>query len=558
MEAKPSAEQPWPASSLAVKGGGWLRPQDNRGPGYWAAANVVTAVLYCTLGYAVSRFFAQYGLFPAPIWLPASVAVVAAMVGGRRVFPGIFAGSLIVNYALFDPPFLEACVISVTNALGPIAGAAATRHFRPESGLFTRFSGVVAFIACNVLLHPALTATGGTLALALEQPLSAGQLSAIWVSWWLSDSGGTLYFAPALLLWLGVEPESGLRRKDIDRGDLMVSAGVAATAVVLFATLPLMGSIRLAFPFLLVLPLSWIALRMSLRAAYSLISLVAVVASAFTVAGYGPFHADGIGNPLQLVGLLIVLLAFNVLTIVALVSERRAAEESSRVKSMFLASTSHDLRTPLNAIIGFSDMIRRGVLGPIGNPRYGEYVEHIHESGRLLLNITNDILAISKIEAGRREIAPAPLDARQVVEGCLSIVAPKVAEKGVSLSVEAESRVSVYADNMALRQILLNLLSNAVNFTPAEGRVSVRIASENSGGATIEVADTGVGMDAEGIKMALEPFWRLESSCPPQEHGTGLGLPIAVLLAELHGGRLTIASVPGEGTAVRVTFPPPR
>ena len=376
------------------------------------------------------------------------------------------------------------------------------------------------------------------------------------MSWWLSDSGGTLYFAPALLLWLGVEPETGPRRRDVEWGDLVVWAGVAATAVVLFAMLPLMGSIRVAFPFLLVLPLSWIALRMSLRAAYSLISLVAVVASAFTVAGHGPFQAEGIGNPLQFVGVLIVILAFNVLTIVALLSERRAAEETSKIKSMFLAATSHDFRTPLNAIIGFSDMIRRGVLGPIGHHRYGEYVEHIHDSGRLLLNITNDILDISKIEAGRREIAPALLDGRDVVEGCLGIVRPKSSEKNISLSVEAEPGARIYADGTALRQILLNLLSNAVNFTPAGGRVSVRVASETGGGMAIEVADTGIGMDADGIKMALEPFRRVESAT--QEHGTGLGLPIAHLLAELHGGRLTIASTPGNGTAVRVTFPPAR
>lgn len=296
---------------------------------------------------------------------------------------------------------------------------------------------------------------------------------------------------------------------------------------------------------------------MSLRAAYSLIFFVSAVASAGTVAGYGPFQAEGISNPLQFVGVLIVLLALNVLTIVALIAERRAAEESSRFKSMFLASASHDLRTPLNAIIGFSDMIRSEVLGPVGNPRYREYVEHIHDSSRLLLNITDDILDLSKIEAGRREIAPTLLDGRAIAEACLNVVAIKARAKGVTLSVEADDSVRIYADNVALRQILLNLLSNAIAFTPAGGRVTVRIAGESHGGAAVEVVDTGIGMTADDIEVALQPFGQIDRTSPAHGRGTGLGLPISVRLTELHVGRLTIASAPGQGTTIRATFPPP-
>jgi len=246
-----------------------------------------------------------------------------------------------------------------------------------------------------------------------------------------------------------------------------------------------------------------------------------------------------------------------VLTIVALIAERRAAEQSSRSKSMFLASASHDLRTPLNAIIGFSDMIRSEVLGPVGNPRYREYVEHIHDSGKLLLNITDDILDLSKIEAGRREMAPTMLDGCEIAEACLNVVAIEATAKGVALGVEAEHAVRIYADNMALRQILLNLLSNAITFTPAGGRVTVRIARENGGGAAVDVVDTGIGMTADGIEVALEPFGQIDKTSQPRGRGTGLGLPISVRLTELHGGRLTIASTPGKGTTVRATFPPP-
>jgi signal transduction histidine kinase len=240
------------------------------------------------------------------------------------------------------------------------------------------------------------------------------------------------------------------------------------------------------------------------------------------------------------------------------VSERRAAEETSKVKSMFLASMSHDLRTPLNAIMGFADMMRLETWGPIGNPRYREYVDYIHDSGRLLLDITNDILDLSKIEAGRRDIEPAMLDWRSSVDACLRMVGPKAAAKALAVDAAAEPDVRIYADDLAFRQILLNLLSNAIKFTPREGRVALRLMAEGDGGAVIEVADNGIGMDAEGIKLALEPYGQVRDLGQLREIGTGLGLPISMGLAELHGGRLTIESARGRGTTVRVRFPPPQ
>ena len=525
------------------------------GPVRWSLANLAVAALYCTLGWAVSRFFAQYGLFPSPIWLPSSIAVVAAMVGGLRLSPGLFLGSLIANYALFDPPLYEACIISAGNSLGPVLGAAALRRLRPAAGLFARFRGVVIFILCAIILHPVLTATTGTLALEVSENLPSDLLPGIWVKWWLSDSGGTLFFAPAFILWLGLERETIARQRAVDRIDLMLWGLVAAAIIVIFATLPADGPVRWAFPFLLVVPMSWIALQVSLRAAYTLISLVSIVASAAAVSGIGPFHAAEVGNPLQLVGVLIVLLALNVLTIVSLVSERREAQESNRFKSMFLASASHDLRTPLNAIIGFSDMMRGEVMGPLGAPRYREYVEHIHASGNVLLNIVNDILDLSKIEAGRRELSPALLDARKVAQSCIELVGHDAGARGIAMTIEAGPAPMLFADDVALREILLNLLSNAVTFTKPGGSVVVRIKDAPEGAAVIEVADTGIGMDADGIEVALQPFGQVAHGADLPQRGTGLGLPIAQRLAELHGGYLEIESSPGVGTTVRVTLP---
>ena len=524
------------------------------GPAHWIGANLAAALGYCVLGLAVSQFFAVYGLFPAPIWLPASVAVVAAMLGGVRLAPGIFVGSFVVNFLVFSASFPAATLISLGNALGPIAGAALLARFRPARGVFTRFTGVVAFILCIVLLHPAITATTGAFAIGMSGNLDASQIYSIWVQWWLCDSGGTLCFAPALLLLLGIEREETDDGPRPFRRNLAIWIAVAVGAIALFATLPLPGAIPWGLPFLLVIPLSWVALRISLRAAYSLVSLVAIVAAGATVAGFGPFQGPGIGNPLQLVGVLIVLLALTVLTIVSLVSELREAEAASRAKSMLVAAASHDLRTPLNAMIGFSEMMRSETWGPIGNPRYRKYVEHIHESGLLLAEIVNGVLDLSKIEAGRRELTVRRLDWVHVGEACMRLVSPQAVQKGVILSTRAVPGLVVHADELALRQILINLLSNAVKFTPAGGHVVLHAAMAEDGCVDIEVVDDGIGMDEQGIAKALEPFGQVGRDAG----GTGLGLPIAARLASLHGGALAITSELGRGTTVRVTIPGPK
>jgi two-component system, cell cycle sensor histidine kinase PleC len=533
------------------------RPDFLRGahPGRWILANLAVAVLYCTLGWAVSQFFARYGLFPAPVWLPASIALVAAMMGGARMLPGIFLGSFVANHVLFDAPLLQVTLVSLGNAAGPVLGAAALRRMRPEAGLFNRLRGVILFIAFAIMLHPAITASGGMLTLYMIQGLDYAILPGIWISWWLSDSGGTLFFAPAFVLWLGMEREAIPRPAGRVFSDRLFWALITVVLLLLVIALPVHGTIRWSFPFLLVVLLSWIALRISLRAAYTLISVVAVTASAGAVAGFGPFGSEEAGNPMQLVGVLVVALALNVLTIIALVAERRAAEEANRLKSMRLAAASHDLRTPLNAILGFSDMMRKEVLGPIETPRYKEYVEHIHGSGEVLMDIIDEILDLSRIEAGRQDMAPEAVDGHELARTCLQIVSLKAAEKEIRLILEAVPGATVFADAKALRQILLNLIANAVKFTPPKGSVTVRIRESAKGDSIIEVADTGIGMSPEEIEIALKPFGQVAQAEVTTERGTGLGLPIAHRLAELHGGRFQITSAPGKGTTVRVTLP---
>ncbi len=235
------------------------------------------------------------------------------------------------------------------------------------------------------------------------------------------------------------------------------------------------------------------------------------------------------------------------------------AQLANRTKSEFLANMSHEFRTPLNAVIGFSDTMRQQVLGPLGNPRYREYVDNIHYSGQHLLAIINDILDLSKIEPGRLEIEDDVFDIAGMIEEALILIRPRAAEAELSVKVDvAPGLPPLRASKVKLKQILINLLANAVRFTPAGGRVSLRVDHAGDGGLRIRISDTGIGMTADEIALALQPFAQVDSKLSRKYEGTGLGLPLARRLIELHGGRLEIASQPDSGTTADVFVPADR
>ena len=238
-------------------------------------------------------------------------------------------------------------------------------------------------------------------------------------------------------------------------------------------------------------------------------------------------------------------------------SEAQLAE-ASRAKSDFIARMSHELRTPLNAIIGFSEMIREAMIGPL-DARYRSYGADIHSAGRHLQNVINDILDIAKIEGGRLELQDEPVSIIETLESCRRIVAPMAEATGVALSLDVPPSLPLIScDALRFRQILLNLMSNAVKFTPAGGFATVSAAIED-GFAIITVADTGIGMREEDIAIALEPFRQVSddrgAALTRRFGGTGLGLPLAKTLVELHGGTLAIESAPRRGTKVRFRLP---
>jgi two-component system cell cycle sensor histidine kinase PleC len=236
--------------------------------------------------------------------------------------------------------------------------------------------------------------------------------------------------------------------------------------------------------------------------------------------------------------------------------KRFEAETANASKTAFLANMSHELRTPLNAILGFSEIIAQECFGSVGSPRYKEYAGDIHASGAHLLSLINDLLDVAKIEAGKMEIRPHPLDAQRTFDLALKLIGAKARERRQELTIEVDaSAPPLYADDRALKQILINLVSNSVKFTPEGGRISVVGGLARDGGFQISVRDNGPGIPREKIDKIFQPFNQVDNRYDRQAGGTGLGLALVRGLAELHGGRAWLESEPGKGCSAFVVLP---
>jgi PAS domain S-box-containing protein len=239
-----------------------------------------------------------------------------------------------------------------------------------------------------------------------------------------------------------------------------------------------------------------------------------------------------------------------------LLNAKRTAERASSAKSDFLARISHEIRTPLNSIIGFSEVMMRGELGPIGNERYREYLKDIHASGEHVVSLINDLLDLSKIEAGKLDLVFASVNLNQLVQQCVALMQPQANQQRIIIRSSLSQALSpIVADARSVRQIVLNLLSNSIKFTGAGGQVIISTALTDRAEAVLRVRDTGAGMSDKEIETAMEPFRQLATATRHGSGGTGLGLPLTKALAEANRARFAINSAVDAGTLVEITFP---
>jgi PAS domain S-box-containing protein len=243
----------------------------------------------------------------------------------------------------------------------------------------------------------------------------------------------------------------------------------------------------------------------------------------------------------------------------ALRQAKEQADAASRAKSEFLGTMSHELRTPLNAIIGFTEIMKEGVMGPIDNPHYRSYVADIHFSSTHLLNLINEILDVTKAEAGKLAVQEQVFDLRDVIAAVVRISGPPIDKAGVTVHIDLPADLPLLrADEGKTRQVFFNLVSNAVKFTPVGGRIDISGRFDKEHGLSVTVADTGIGIAPEDLNRVLEPFVQVDSSLSRRHQGTGLGLPAVKGIMELHRGTIELQSAMGVGTKATITFPPDR
>ncbi|MGD0189873.1 MAG: ATP-binding protein [Rhizomicrobium sp.] len=508
------------------------------------------------------------------IWIANALLVFFLLRSERRDWPIVMlvgfaaniAGDLVSGDDLFSSAYLTLC-----NAVGVLIVSWPLVHLKLHED-FSRSKTLYVFYA--LALGPAPVIAGAMAAVYFHFWIGREYLSSAF-DWYATDALCYSIVVPILMTVRGDALRRMFSRQEVV-STLLLLGVIAATMLLNY----LARGWPLAFLFFPAVLLVTFRRGFAGGAIGVLMTGTYLMLPVLTGGDTGALKAHSLHQQIIIVQIYMAVTGFSVILVGAALAERRrledglafaivraeasreeavvardAAERANRMKSMFLATMSHELRTPLNAIIGFSELIHSQIYGPHRDPRYVEYAGLIQNAGRHLLSLINDILDMSKIEAGKFELHREAFDVRSIVRDCLDLMSARAGQAQVTLADDLPAKpLLIDADQRAIKQILLNLLSNAVKFTREGGRVTVGAKHEGSN-IVLKVTDTGVGIAADQLSRLGNPFVQVRSSAGSTHEGTGLGLALVRSLAEIHHGNLKLESRLGYGTTVSVTIP---
>jgi signal transduction histidine kinase/CheY-like chemotaxis protein len=498
--------------------------------------------------------FARLGLMIQPVsafatlvWAPTGIALAALLVFGRRLWPGIAIGAFVANVWTGAPLFV-ALGIAAGNTLEALLGAYALRRIPGFRSTLDRLSDVLGLIVLAGGVSTTVSATIGTTSLLLGGLVSPDRFAVTWRAWWLGDAIGVLIVAPLLLTWTPRRPASRTR----------ILESVALGLLLSLASLFIFEWTRAGMAALLSPLLIWAALRFEERGAARATFLVSAIAVWATVRGHGPFAKESIPESLFAAQAFMALTAATFLVLGAVISERRRAEAemrrardeaegANRAKDQFLATLSHELRTPLTPVLAISSVLERDPALPSATRRQ---LEVVRRNAELEARLIDDLLDLTRIAKGKVRLEVEPVDLAALLDDVIEVCGADAAAKNLILERNgAGVGKFVDADPARLRQVFWNILKNAIRFTPQGGRISLRTADQVPGRVTVEIADTGRGIEPSDIPRIFQPF----EQAGTRLGGLGLGLSISSALVEAHGGTLTAESEGlGRGTTFRV------
>jgi signal transduction histidine kinase len=516
------------------------------------------AALYILAALAGLRLDAVSG-FASLVWPATGIALAAVLLAGRSIWPGIFVGALVANL-LTGAPVLAAAGIATGNTLEAVVGAYALSRVPGFRLSLDGLRDVLALIALAAGLSTMISATIGVASLYSAGLVQQPKLAETWRTWWVGDAIGALLVAPAILVWAKrprVHP-SALRLGEA----AALALGVVAASLLVFLAPTTRGGGPLSQAYVFFPLLMWAAIRFGQRGSVTVTAVVSAIAVVGTVLGRGPFIQPTLHESLLALQAFMGITAATFLVLGASVSERERYEEelrsardiataANRAKAEFLAVMSHELRTPLNAIAGYADILSLGVAGPLTR-KQDDAVVRIRSNQQHLLALIDDVLSFAKIEAGTTSIMSRPVAVCEALDSLEAVLRPDLVRQDLTFAWNGcDPALSVLADPMKLRQILLNVLGNAIKFTPPNGRIELS-ALRNADRVSIRVSDTGIGVPADKIGRVFEPFFQVQAGTTREYPGVGLGLAIARDFARAMGGDITMESAPGKGSAVTI------